>query len=547
MAKIFPPTPPAEAPPSEKQVFAVLRDRLPDDYIVFHGQRINSVPPGGGKSPGGHAEETEVDFIIFHPRRGYLVLEVKGGGIRHDARGWISVGRDGERRIKDPGRQAQIHCRAIDDFLRKQRSYAKGTPRYAWAVCFPDLHFGEELQTLELPPERVINGRDLKSEDLDGVFQRLFECAGAPRRSSPYDPEAFTKGIAPQVNLVPRLSDRWGEEALELVRLTEEQFRILEFMGSNQLVAIRGGAGTGKTMIALERARRLAEAGEDVLLLCFNEPLAAHLARQLDGGRVATFHQLSRELAAEAGLSFEVPADEERQRIFWEQGVPYLLVQALERLPHARWDHVIVDEGQDFMLDWWSAIFGLRRNEDSSLWVMYDPNQKVYGTEDLSGELQAVLGELRINCRNTRRISARLSELIPGCADCRDDAPEGEEVVRISVENTHEMLECVRTSLHTLLNQERIDPNRTVVLSPRLPGTSEVWRQRVFGNWRLRLLEDDPLPNTVRFSSLHRFKGLEADAVILCEVKPGAFDCSPLRLYVASSRAKHLLHEMAYG
>ncbi len=544
MAEIFPQNPPPGIPRSEMKVFAALRDGLPADFVVFHGQRINTT-----RSDRNHQrpEEQEIDFIIFHPNRGYLVLEVKGGGILHDENGWRSVGKNAEVfPIKDPGKQVQGQCRAVDRFLRGHCAYRERAPFFGWAVCFPDVHVGE-IRTPELPRERIVDARDLEAGNVEAAISGIFDAVGAVERATRLDPETFKKTIAPKLNLVPRLSDRLGEEATELVRLTEEQYRILEFMGSNKWVAIRGGAGTGKTMIALERARRLSEAGDDVLLLCYNEPLANYLKQQIDGVRVASFHELCKELAHAANLEFQVPGDNERSRIFWEQGAQYLLDEALKRLPEARWDHVIVDEGQDFMLGWWSTVFDLRRGEDSSVWVMYDPNQKVYGTEDLSGELDAVVGELRTNCRNTRRIAARLSELVPNCATTRPEAPEGEEVVRASAPNTEGMLEVIRKTLHNLLNEGQINPERTVILSPRLPETSDVWRQRVFGNWSLRRHEDAPAPNTVRFSSLHRFKGLEADAVILCEVKPTAPGCSPLHLYVASSRARHILHELAYG
>lgn len=542
MARIFPKDPDKAAPHSERRLFEILRDRLNGDFIVFHGQRINA-----GHSAAEGLDEHEVDFIVFHPFYGYLVLEVKGGGIHHDEEGWWSEGGDGAvHRIKDPGRQAQGQVRALNRFLRENAvAYQKQTPHYGWGVCFPDVSVGS-LQTPELPRERILDATGLREENLEASIFSLFQKVGATRRTNPYDPEVFKRAIAPKLHLVPRLASKFEEEEVDLVKLTEEQSRILDFMDANPVVVIRGGAGTGKTMIALERARRMAAAGDRVLLLCYSEPLAHHLRRQIEGVKVTTFNALSRELVQKAGLTFQVPADIERQRVFWSQGVAYLLEQATRLLPEERWDHIIIDEGQDFLLEWWTGILDLRRDESSSLWVFFDPNQKVFTGQDLSQDLQAVRGNLAINCRNTRRIAERLAELVPDCAKTRPDAPEGENVVSIRVAEPNEMIEEVRKVLHSLLVEGGVDPERTVILSPRLPETSDIWNRRTFGNWNLRLLEDDPQPNTVRFSSLHRFKGLEADAVVLCEVRYGAPGCTPINLYVASSRAKHILYECSY-
>ncbi|MCZ7650329.1 MAG: ATP-binding domain-containing protein [Thermoanaerobaculia bacterium] len=48
-------------------------------------------------------------------------------------------------------------------------------------------------------------------------------------------------------------------------------------------------------------------------------------------------------------------------------------------------------------------------------------------------------------------------------------------------------------------------------------------------------------------ASLARFKGLEADAVVLCEIRPASQACTPRHLYVGASRARHLLVEVRYA
>ena len=96
-----------------------------------------------------------------------------------------------------------------------------------------------------------------------------------------------------------------GYEDDRLINLTERQMLILDFL-SNRRPAQRfkGCAGSGKTMLAMEKARRLASEGFDVLLTCYNAALATSLARHVpERITVMHFHGLCRELVKEAGFA----------------------------------------------------------------------------------------------------------------------------------------------------------------------------------------------------------------------------------------------------
>jgi DNA helicase IV len=100
--------------------------------------------------------------------------------------------------------------------------------------------------------------------------------------------------------------------------------------------------------------------------------------------------------------------------------------------------------------------------------------------------------------------------------------------------------------LHRLLVDERLRTTDLVVLSPRSSGKSAVFAAKRFGNIQLVEWTAEPLPNTVRFATPQRFKGLEANAVVLCEVDRQHTSSSPANLYVAASRARHLLVVAGY-
>ena len=127
--------------------------------------------------------------------------------------------------------------------------------------------------------------------------------------------------LAPRVSLAPSLAATVTEDGAALVRLTEEQFDILEILCAFPRVGVSGGAGTGKTLVAMERARRLAAEGRRVLLLCYNRGLAAYLKPRADGFTVSTFHSLCDTLSTAAGLPWPTaPVGPDAQAFWCSQG-----------------------------------------------------------------------------------------------------------------------------------------------------------------------------------------------------------------------------------
>ena len=250
MPRMLPPRPDSDTPDSERKVFTAFERHLPRDWTVFHSRRI--VLPGQGGGP----LESELDFLVIDPARGMLGLEVKGGvEIGRDEDGWYS-GTSPRHRIKSPGAQAQRAMHTLHDYLRTRAS----VPAFCWGVVFPDAESPEVLGP-ELPCRLVIDASSLQWADK--AVDAMFEAAiGA---GSPLSPGAVTQLVqllAPRVSLAPSLSATLTEEGAALVRLTEEQFAILELLAAFPRVGVSGGAGTGKTVVAMERARRLAaEAG----------------------------------------------------------------------------------------------------------------------------------------------------------------------------------------------------------------------------------------------------------------------------------------------
>jgi len=531
---MIPSKPDSGSPTGERKTFRAFRNNLGDDWTVLYARRFVE-PARKGRA----AVEGEADFLALHRSRGLLVLEVKGGRVGRDGEGWYSIDRNNARHaIKDPGKQAQHNAHTIGRLLRSDRGRRNGTAGipYTWGVVFPDVDARAGLG-ISLPREIVLDQADLLEPG--AALMRCFTAQG----HEPHDLGAATIAaavdmLAPTLQLLPTLSTRVAEEEREFVRMTQEQFTVLDMLREERRVAIRGVAGSGKTMLAMEKARRLAADGRRVLLLCFNAPLAGYLAAQAEGYTVRTFHGLCRELCAEANIDFDVPSGAQEKRRFFDDRTPELLLDALEALPEHRYDSLVVDEGQDFRGHWWPAVQSLLA-DDSWFYVFWDPDQDIYGggpTDDLG--LTSLF--LETNCRNTERIATFAAACVGRECHVKLGTPEGVEVEEFVVRNDAEAIATVRRSLHELIHDQKLRPDQVVVLSTKTPSASPVFEAGTLGNFRLVELGNDAGSNEVVFSSLHRFKGLEADAVVLCDVANGR-SSGPRFMNVGASRAKHVL------
>ena len=172
MPRMLPTRPDPDSPDSEKKVFKALERGLPDDWVCIHSRRF--VLPATDVHG---VKEGEIDFIVLHPERGYICLEVKGGRVSRDEDdSWHSIDRHGEKHsIKDPGAQAQNACRSIHNYLRNR---IQGPAlRYSWGVILPDLSVEGDLGPA-LPRDIVLGRNDLQG--IEASLEKLLDALDAP-------------------------------------------------------------------------------------------------------------------------------------------------------------------------------------------------------------------------------------------------------------------------------------------------------------------------------------------------------------------------------
>lgn len=545
MAKIHPEQFPlqAQADPkrsTERRVYDVL-SILPDGYTVFYSASWQVRNPHSG------AQDGEADFIVAHPDQGVVILEVKGGRIRYDAGEgqWYSLDRNEvEHPIKDPVQQARNSKGALLSKLRELPGWDSRYLTIAYMVVFPDVVAGSSALRPDLPRELLIDSTDMSrlAACLENAFAWFH---GDEHRQGTLGKERLhllESMLACSFSLNSRLGIELEQNEVRILQLTEQQIAVLRFIQSHRCALIEGCAGSGKTTLAMEKARQLSEQGFDTLLLCFNAPLAEYLRQGApEGVDVFHFHDLCKHLAKCAGLGYR--ASHSEQDLF-DRVLPDMLFEALAELG-PQYDAVVVDEGQDFRDEWWETILELLRSKESGIWyVFFDNNQNIYRRHaNLERLIPAPPFTLNENCRNTRAIHevVRKFHITPHLLTSHAPAGRAPDLFYFSSEQEQEAI--LKRVLHRLVNEEGVQTSYITLLTTRSPEKTVCLPGKNMGNFVLKEWGDNRWRNNeIRVSSAHRFKGLENRVVILTGLEDNDPSWLDPLLYVACSRARaHLV------
>ena len=437
--------------------------------------------------------EGEVDFLLVIPGKGVLVLEVKG--VRHISRRdgvWVYGDGPGSRTdVRGPFKQASDSMHSLQDRLVHQRAHLRGVP-FASAACFPFLDFTET--SAEWHGWQVIDRRAMAARPLADLTEGVLDCRREvldEHTGDWFDPdspeptvgqcEEIVAALRPEFELFesPRSRSRRIEE--EMRRYTEEQFNALDLMARNPRVVFDGPAGTGKTLLAIEAARRAVVAGRRVLFLCFNIPLRLWLADQtaelrpagledplmggLDGacadgpirrsgegagdpcdgtGPGVIVRGLHEQMGHVAGLTLaQLPVSDD----FFLRELPeragIALLEEQERtgdggLPSPEiFDEIVVDEAQDILNAAYLEFLGLslKGGLEHGMWRIFGDFElqrinRQHGSmtlEEFDPDGRWPVLELRVNCRNAPSVAALACRCAGVPADyCRVLRPEEE-------------------------------------------------------------------------------------------------------------------------
>jgi hypothetical protein len=515
---------------AERRLFDRLRKETPEDVVAFHS--VAWLIPGEHGKP----RQGEADFVLAHPDWGIVAVEAKGGTIRYDAHtgSWFTTGKTGEHEIKDPVAQASRAHYSLRDLLGRSRRGGADRIAIGHAVAFPDARVDVRRLRPDVPREIVLDHGDLTR--LDDRVASIFRYWQADNPSLGDDGiKRLEDVLANSFELRAPLAFELAEAERSLLELTEQQYTLLDMLARHTRAAIAGCAGSGKTFLAAEKARRLAKNGFRVLVVCFNVLLAEHIRRGLadaEGIDVFAYDDLCRHVLGEAGLPFpEEPEVGDEWRYY--PGLRNAFAEHVE-VAAGRYGALIVDEAQDIHADWWLPLQLLLENPDESpLYVFFDDNQRIFPVP-AGLPISDPPYQLTVNCRNTQRINAVVRAYYEGdTIEAR--GPEGIPVDTHFYTDDEELLAQLDANVRRWREEAEVRPEQIALLTPRSSERSTLWTIDRIGGVRLT---DDPWEKgKILRSSIGRFKGLERLVVAMTELE-GARDDA---LYIGFSRASTFL------
>jgi hypothetical protein len=538
MARMVP-FPMLETPSAaERRLYEGFLEQLDDSYVVYHG--VDWVLDGRSGPIQG-----EADFLIAHPVDGILAVEAKGGSLSYDpgTRRWTQTGRSGAHRLdEDPFHQAKDEMHSLVEILSAQPGWERWRPSYGFAVAFPDGRYEHDAHPGA--PAALAIDRDDMDRLADRVADIMRSWRHPGRRFGAEGMDALSKALGFRVEIRTPLKLAFNEEDRRIVELTEQQAWVRAFVLNRKRAAVAGPAGSGKTLLAVGVATNLADGGRQTLLTCFNRLLAEDLRERVaerDGIEVQHFHGLCAELAEDAGL--ELPeANAQPGSEYFERRLPEALGEAARRLG-PRFDAIVVDEAQDFREWWWPALLALHRDpEEGALYLFYDDNQNLYGGE-LPADNVDGCPPLPANVRNTRAIADFVSVFYDGIQEPVALGPEGRPPQILGYEDDEGLAHLLGVVVRNLVEEEHLSLQDLVLLTPSGKGKSRLRaRERVDG-YRL---SDRPEDGVLLATSIHGFKGLEREVVILAELGDKHLEDLRQYLYIGASRAKNELIVLAF-
>lgn len=503
---------------SERRVATALR-QLPDDWTVLHHVSWQS-------QRNGRQGDGEADFVVLHPKRGLLVLEVKGGGIEIREGRWSTIDRRGDRHeIKNPYEQATASKHALLGWL-KEHGLA-GRIRIGHAVAFP--HMAKLPNVGPAGPSAI----SFTKPDLDNIVFMIDQCFnhwGLEAKLAVHDVKKLVGLLAPTVSITPNLAGKTAEAEHDLLLFTAEQVEAFAGLRASRGGLILGGAGTGKTLLAIARAQQLAKDDFRTLLVCYNELLGADLARRTAAPpalTAGTFHSICLAEAAKARL----PLPGQKDATWWERQAPELLIEACA-ITETSFDAVVVDEAQDFSPLWLDALRCLiATGKDAPFFEFADPRQDIWARDWSRDSRHPFVFELTRNMRNTRPIAERVAATI--LITCKDRGVTGPQPIWSATEGAPRESDVI-AAVEPLLD-EGFTPADIVVLCEDAAFANRLRERSIgpysFGRWGSRGLPVE---------SIARFKGLDTSAVVLV-LAENKGPTNQAQAYVGMSRARSLL------
>lgn len=511
--------------PAERKVYRAL-SKVADEWMVYYSLETLS------RSKKGAFKVGELDFVIVVPDLGMLILEVKGGSIRCNQGHWFQEQRKMET---SPFAQARNNRFKLENAMKRIMGDACsfGFP-IAYGVCCPDIVDKPKSFGTEGSDTLFLTGREIGyiAEYIPGMIREFL-------------PEDFRVNNTDLISAATALQPAFSLEvplqtSIELIkakrfRFATNQLSLLNFIQCHSQAIIEGGPGTGKTILAVHKARELASLGKRVLLLCYNKALGNLLreetSEETEFITATNYHELAWRMIEEQDSSLEIGSGSE----FWVRYLPSRFEEVL-RTEETAWDALIVDEAQDFKMEYWDSLKPVMDRLDT-IYIFTDSDQNIYATRELY-PIQGPDFKLEMNYRNTKSIADYIDQITGSETLLGADIEQGPGVEEVHCSSSKEVLEAIEEVLNMLLVEEDLKPEQVVILGGHSMKNTSLGSEEVkLGRHRI-CLGDQEISGAVPYYSYMAYKGCEAEVVLCIDVNSENPRWNKQGLFIACSRAR---------
>jgi hypothetical protein len=501
----------------EARVVEALVEQLTDGWLIFPNFSYRN-----------HRDH-EIDVVLLHEIDGIVVLEVKGHKVRLN--GGIWYGDSGPLKPQ-PFAQAKDNAFKLRKMLeQKDKQLFEGLP-VRYGVIFPNTtSFTGDLPAA-IRREQLFLGSDLA--EIKFAIDELIRVTGRGMKMQRDHMKAVIDFLCPDADFSwdPEARIRMHRQRMEAI--CASQVRALERLDANRRVAVTGGAGSGKTRLALAWARRaLIARNERVLVTCFNEPLADQINGYLNGYEdvvAGAFLTVARSFEGMPLLEEPAEMTADEASTFWNETVIGHLHLNWPKITQ-KFDTIIIDEAQDFSPAWIAQLESLLDDEGPRrLMMVADSGQEIFsrGFRMPKSDDGWTLCELVNNCRNSHQIARLLRTLLGGAP-----APEvGPETIGIDFDEA--TTEDYVAKVKSILDRQPDDGSGLLapvgtraVLVPSIRLRDQLRAELGLGSW-------DERDTKIVCETERRMKGTEFDTVILVDPEDRMDDRA---LYIGISRA----------
>ena len=506
---------------SERLVWDALKAHLRDEDVLMHGVRFSDLEHG----------EVEIDLLVLMPDSGAAVIEVKGGYVTFADGTWLQSGRSGAHEI-DPVRQARHGTYALRRFLEGGPSWSRGALRAAWLIALPYVDVTGPMGP-QARRDMIIGQADLDAA-ADMIYARLWDQSNMTALSAHGWVESALNALLGTIDIPAAIAGRTAARLRTVDQLTAAQASILDVVRANPRIEVTGSAGTGKTWLAIEQARRWAESGERVCFVAYGRGVVEFVRKamsDLPGSSqpafLGTFHQLGHDWGARPR------SDDDTD--FWEGTAPGLMITGASALgPDDRYTAFVVDEAQDFADAWWPALLASAASDDFRLAVFRDDEQAVFNGRSGRPDLALVPLLLEDNLRNSSQIVDTFRPLISATVQTRGGDGYPVEFVECSAD---QVIPAADDVVESLVQVRGWLPEHVTLLTTAHRHPVHVER----GADKSLYWADVWSTDDVFYSTVAGFKGLERPVVVLAVdgFHPGIDPRSVM--YSGMSRARDLL------